>query len=69
MRLRSDVVHRLLGDIFAGVLIAAGWGGYNQIVVSDRQTCMAHIFSRCRKIEESGGFLLFFIPRLRLNGV
>ena len=25
--------------------------------------------SRCRKIEENGGFLLFFIPRLRLNGV
>ena len=27
------------------------------------------LISRCRRIEKSGGFLLFFIPRLRLNGV
>ena len=48
----SDVVRRILGDVFAGVLITDGWVGYNQIVVSDRQTCMAHIFRKIRKYIE-----------------
>ena len=45
----SDVVNRLLGDIFSGILIADGWVGYNQLVVSDRQTCMSQIFRKIRK--------------------
>ena len=49
----SDVVNRLLGDIFAGVLITDGWVGYNQLVVSDRQTCMSHIFRKIRKYIEA----------------
>ena len=48
----SDVVNRVMGDIFAGILITDGWGGYNQIVVSDRQTCMSHIFRKIRKYIE-----------------
>ena len=49
----GDVVRRILGDVFAGVLITDGWGGYNQLVVSDRQTCMAHIFRKIRKYIEA----------------
>ena len=64
----SDVVHRLLGDIFAGVLIVDGWFGYNQIVVSDRQTCTAHIFRKIRKYIEAHSqyrSLIKFYSRLR----
>ena len=64
----SDVVHRLLGDIFAGVLIVDGWGGYNQIVVSDRQTCTAHIFRKiCKYIEAHPRYrsLIKFYSKLR----
>ena len=63
----SDVVNRLLGDIFAGVLIADGWGAYNHIV-SDRQTCMPHIYRKIRKyIEINPGLrsLLKFYLKLR----
>ena len=49
----SDVVNRVLGDIFAGVLITDGWGGYNQLAVTDRQTCMSHIFRKIRKYIEA----------------
>ena len=49
----SDVVHRLLGDIFAGVLITDAWPAYNKIITSARQTCMAHIFRKIRKFIDS----------------
>ena len=64
----SDVVNRILGDIFAGVLIADGWGAYNHIVVSDRQTCMPHIYRKIRKfieINPSLRSLLKFYLKLR----
>ena len=48
----SDVVNRLLGDIFSGILVTDAWGAYNQIVVLERQTCMAHIFRKIRKYIE-----------------
>lgn len=45
----SDVVNLLLGNIFSGVLITDAWGAYNRIK-SERQTCMAHIFRKVRKM-------------------
>ena len=41
------VVERLLGEVFFGILIVDGWHAYTKIV-SDRQTCMAHIFRKIR---------------------
>jgi transposase len=43
----GQVVERILGSIFYGILIADGWGAYNQLVCA-RQTCMAHIFRKIR---------------------
>ena len=64
----SDVVHRLLGEIFAGVLITDAWGAYNKIKTRDRQTCMAHIFRKVRQYIDSNlrySSLLDFYHKLR----
>jgi transposase len=43
----GQVVERILGPIFYGILMVDGWHAYNQLVCS-RQTCMAHIFRKIR---------------------
>ena len=49
----SDVVNRVLGEIFFGILIADGWSSYNQLAVIARQTCMPHIYRKIRKYIEA----------------
>ncbi len=43
----SQVVERILGPIFYGILMVDGWQAYNQLVCA-KQTCMAHIFRKIR---------------------
>ncbi|MFT5085251.1 MAG: hypothetical protein ACI9Y1_003309 [Lentisphaeria bacterium] len=43
----GDVVERIFGPIFYGILIVNGWQAYNKFIFS-RQTCMAHIFRKIR---------------------
>ncbi|NOG82434.1 MAG: IS66 family transposase [Planctomycetes bacterium] len=44
----SDVVLRILGEIFPGVMVVDGWGAYTSII-SDQQSCMAHLLRKIRK--------------------
>jgi len=43
----GQVVERILGPIFYGILMVDGWQAYNKLAC-DRQTCMAHIFRKIR---------------------
>ncbi len=45
----KDVVHRMLGEIFLGVLIVDGWKAYLS-VMCEQQSCMAHLLRKIRKI-------------------
>lgn len=44
----SPVVARILGSVFAGVLITDAWAAYNVLDCLGRQTCMAHLFGKIR---------------------
>ena len=44
----GDVVLRILGEIFPGVLVVDGWGAYSSII-SEQQSCMAHLLRKIRK--------------------
>ena len=46
----SPVVVQILGAIFAGVLITDTWGAYNAVDCLFRQTCMAHVFRKIRRL-------------------
>jgi len=48
----SDVVRRVLGEIFLGVLVVDGWGAYLSIIC-EQQTCMAHLFRKIRKFRDA----------------
>ncbi len=65
----SDVVNRILGDIFSGVLITDAWSGYFKIE-SYKQTCMAHIFRKIRKFIDAHpdyrSILKFYIKLRRI---
>ncbi|MDR4506541.1 MAG: transposase [Candidatus Scalindua sp.] len=39
---------RILGEIFPGVMMVDGWGAYTSII-SDQQSCMAHLLRKIRK--------------------
>ncbi len=43
----SDVVRRVLGEIFLGVLVVDGWQAYLSLVC-EQQTCMAHVFRKIK---------------------
>ena len=53
----GDVVRRILGDTFAGVLVVDGWGAYVSIIC-EQQSCMAHLLRKIRKFHAA-------FPRLR----
>ena len=40
----KDVVHRLLGEVFLGLLIVDGWKAYLSLI-GEQQSCMAHLLS------------------------
>lgn len=46
----SPVVIEILGTVFAGVLITDAWGAYNAVDCLFRQTCMAHVFRKIRRL-------------------
>lgn len=48
----SDVVRRVLGEIFLGVLIVDGWGAYLSLTC-EKQSCMAHLLRKIRKLYEA----------------
>ncbi len=44
----GDVVLRILGEVFLGVMVVDGWGAYLSII-SEQQSCMAHLLRKIRK--------------------
>jgi len=48
----SAVVEKILGTIFAGVLVTDAWYAYMKIICA-KQTCMAHIMRKIRKFRDS----------------
>jgi len=47
----SDVVRRVLGEIFLGLLVVDGWYAYLKIIC-DQQSCMAHLLRKIRKFRD-----------------
>ena len=48
----GDVVRRVLGEIFIGVLVVDGWSAYLSLIC-EQQTCMAHVFRKIRKFRDA----------------
>lgn len=48
----SDVVRRVLGELFIGVLVVDGWNAYLSLIW-EQQTCMAHVFRKIRKFRDA----------------
>ncbi len=48
----SEVVRRVLGEIFFGVLVVDGWGAYLSLVC-EQQSCMAHLLRKIRKFRDA----------------
>ncbi len=44
----GDVVRRVLGEVFLGVLVVDGWSAYMSIIC-EQQSCMAHLLRKIRK--------------------
>ena len=53
----KDVVHRILGEYFIGVLVVDGWRAYMSLLCG-QQTCMAHLLRKIRKLHTA-------FPKLR----
>ena len=45
----KDVVHRILGSFFMGVLVVDGWRAYMSLLC-EQQSCMAHLLRKIRKL-------------------
>ncbi len=60
----SDVVKKILGEIFGGVLIVDGWRAY-QIIDCLQQSCMAHLLRKIRELYKTfpnlGSVFKFYI--------
>jgi len=48
----SEVVEKILGSIFAGILVTDAWCAYMKIICL-KQTCMAHLFRKIRKFRDA----------------
>ena len=48
----GDVVRRIPGEVFLGVMVVDGWGAYLSII-SEQQSCMAHLLRKIRKFYKS----------------
>ncbi len=48
----SDVVRRVLGEIFFGVLVVDGWNAYLSLIC-EQQSCMAHLLRKIRNFYEA----------------
>src|SRR3954469_6893340 len=51
----------VLGESYAGVLVADGWAPYRRFLQATQQTCLAHLLRRCREMLETaqGGAVRF----------
>ena len=45
----KDVVHRILGNFFVGVIVVDGWRAYMSLLC-EQQSCMAHLLRKIRKL-------------------
>ena len=45
----KDVIRRILGEIFLGVLVVDGWKSYLSLIC-EQQSCMAHLLRKIRKL-------------------
>ncbi len=48
----GDVVRSILGEVFLGLMVVDGWGAYLSII-SEQQSCMAHLVRKIRKFYKS----------------
>jgi len=66
----SPVVTLILGKVFAGVLITDAWSAYNALDCLFRQTCMAHVFRKIRRLlrdnPQARSILRFYILLKRI---
>ena len=66
----SPVVIQILGTVFAGVLITDAWGAYNAVDCLFRQTCMAHVFRKIRRLVQDNpsarSILRFYLQLKRI---
>lgn len=65
----GDVVRRILGEVFLGVMVVDGWGAYLSII-SEQQSCMAHLLRKIRKFYKSfpelKGIAIFYVKFRRI---
>jgi len=48
----SDVVRRVLGEIFIGVLVVDGWSAYLYLLC-EQQSCLSHLLRKIRKFRDA----------------
>ena len=48
----KDVVRRMLGEVFLGVLVVDGWKAYLSLEC-EQQSCMAHLLRKIRKLHKA----------------
>lgn len=48
----SDVVRRVLGEVFFGVLVVDGWGAYLSLLC-EQQSCLSHLLRKIRKFRDA----------------
>jgi len=48
----SEAAQKLLGQHFGGVLVADAFASYNGVEPKDRQSCLAHIKTRAKELEQ-----------------
>ncbi len=51
-RRTTEAAQKLLGQTFSGVLVADGFASYNGLQPKDRQSCLAHIKTKAKEIEQ-----------------
>lgn len=65
----SDVVRKILGEIFTGVLVVDGWKAY-LAVICEQQSCMAHLLRKIRKLNAAfpklGSVFKFYVKFRRI---
>ena len=54
-RRSAQVVKRVLGTLFAGILITDFWGAYNAIETLAKQRCYFHLFTELIKVDKRNG--------------
>jgi len=48
----TEAAQKLLGEKFSGVLVADGYASYNGVHPKDRQSCLAHIKTKAKELEQ-----------------